>query len=849
MRNTHLFSNWQTATSTEKKELLQNIISSLGADWQMEGEQLLHTPSDKRFAFIPGGWMTQGLSPKKLYELCTKRKNFDFEDSSWLEETVKMRPAKQVWVYPFLISLEYEKREINAQSPFGFSLPSESELEWVFSNGGQTSFVAENIQKGKKKKAFAFAEPFGIKNLEAVEAQCLDDWHSTLHDKPADSLPWGTGRGVAKDVHISWQDEEEEIIAWHVAYRADCSGSRDHFDVVRLDELFAEKEKEPETESDDFIGEILKNGKAKDKKALIGMLDLLSYTPAEDTPAILEAILSNLETDPKLKPKLLKGTTKIVCGALTEERIMKNSPFSPARELLAEVVDKNLSVLLPLLEISNTVVTKSSVADILSVSSQPEVFDAYLELYKVEKHATVLDSLHIASAFYAKKNAKDKLLFELFDNPKDKSEEYFKVLLQNIKNKADFEQLITPMRNGEVGSNYTFWFISLLLTCDIDKETLGLELAKLSIKLLRKIDNPDRHWCSVYPILEIIDKAFPLVFPKFTVQQSENIQAQKQPCFLFYDDFTEIQKEMLEIVCQAMEISRNNAWHWQRMNDSGIPGTEEGIKIMMGTSLSVYAQKVTYNGMEMPAFYAVATIMYEKKWGEYKQVLNQFLSQFDLETLIAMKFTSLHIYIDSDIRSAIIEKIHEDRPKAANFFKNRLEAAISSGEELPFISFSVLAFWEDHDLRLWLLEHCNKEYEINDYIVDNTYYSIEEATVYQNVTELGGLLIDVLRTKKMEPYVDQFLIRNFANIIIPQTDQKLVMGMLAIQQFCGNNILIEKLETGKSNFAGSEKSKDYTAEEMKPLYNAIPQEYFGDDKKLAFEKLWQIFTEDEDFKL
>lgn len=846
MNTKFLFSNWQTASSDDKTALLETILSHIGNNWKIDKGQLIHQPSGKQFAFIPGGWMTQGLSALKLYNLCIARNSINFEESSWPEDIEQLRPAKQVWVYPFLVSVEYENKKRETESEYGFSLPTESELEWLFSYGGQTDFVAEKIGPKKKKKKVGFDvkfdRPFTIENLENVSAQCIDDWHDTLHEKPDNSLPWGTGRAVAKDIHTLWQDIEEEVLSWHVSVRGGSSGERDHFDIIRLNELFPEIDNKPESESADFITDILENGKAGEKKALIGMCDLMSYTPADDTPAVLEKIFINLETDPKQKPKLLKVAAKIVCGPKLEERLTPQSPFTPARKELITIVDKYSSVLLQMLDISNTPATKASVAEILSVSSNSDVFDAYLNLYKEEKHATVLEALHISSAFYSKNNNIERLLFEEYENPKDKTPEYFKFIASSIVKGTDYEAFIQAIKEaGKIKEQHIPISVSLLSATGVEQEKLGHDLALLSYDLAKEIKKPENKQMQLYPLYELCEKAIHLAFQKETGKVEDNT-----PWLLLPENISQLQKEAFRAFKSFINYSQQS-YRLQWLTDLRLPYAEFSWDILIGESDSVMGHEVIYNNTKMPIYWA----LYEIGKLDDKDVLSDFLSNLDNKEILDL-YSQEKTYDDGlsiPYKSACADLIGSKYNEHKDAFKNHVtpqfnEYFSSKGERLKLydikehlLNLTAYLIKDDKQLQSWFLEPLSIN-ELNQLDMDfgdtKPISFFSESMIAEKLKSFEDLCSTLILEKYNSAYMN-YGSYFFRYCFTPQSDLKYVMGLLAAEMVTYNYEVIGKLRS----------DDDYSH-----FYDAIPEEYFDDEtKKIAFEKLWRVFTENKNFKV
>lgn len=870
MNDNYLFTNWQTTDSEAKALLLNEIINHLGNDWEIDGEQLLHTPSEKRFAFIPGGWMVQGLSVQKLLNLFSIYRYYDFESSTWNDEIIKMRPSKQVWVYPFLISVDSEINDEEAiKKTSQFSLPSETEIEWIFSNGGELDFVAEDINR-KKKTSFKFIQPFGIPDIQYKQIQCIDDWHETLHDKPSDSLPWGTGKETTKYAHLEWQDEEE-ILGWHVACRHN-EEAVDVFDVVRLNDLFPEKETAPSIDNTSFISEIIENSKATQKTALLNTIMALGITPANDTEEVINEVFNHFDKQPKFQSKLLEAFAIVLINGNIEKRL------NTTTNKFAQIIEKHIDTFTSLIKVEAPKKLKLVIIDILSYLNSPCVFESLSKLYKTEKNKEVLYNLNLAAALYIKRKGEQQLLFEHIENKKDKPKEYIKTLFKNIAYGADPEEIIATIKGGEIEDAHLPWFINLLKTAECsDEKKLAFQLLDLCQYCMGTSPNQGT-------ITQIIKVAFPLVFPETNTMLSKK-------------ELNDVQKTFLsQIIPMDKYIDK---WEVQRevFRKGGIYDSLFGKKVQLGISNSIYEKLVDFKGTKTTLY--TATLTFEDRYRKEYQKEEEFQYRYiNGDTFFFTELADLYSQLEFDeiIKAFILHKtggkkgiqyewpesmqiiMYRDKQQFVEYLKPLCEDIFnkkdtSDGyifnnaelheEELndpdwynfkrrsKILAMMVMLLEGDTDLQKWFFNNISlANFDCFSETPKNEIQKVSSEIIYDFINKRGEKIVSELQKDREQNRILSSP-QEFIEYITPDTDPRIVAGILAFELWNNSLYLYDRINHDKS---------------LNKFKNLIPENYFEEsfcgkyskeynylseyiDVPKSFEKLWRAFLGDNSFKI
>lgn len=846
MDNTYLFSNWETANSEGKSTVLKNILTYLGAEWEVDKESFIHKPTNKRFAFIPGGWMRMGMSPTDLFHAASTRQNQDYTEWYWNESVAQMRPSVPVYVFPFLMTVHnIENDEPEKNTPF--DILSEAEFEWVVSSGKQTDWIAldpkETVSPKNKWKLVAdkTIEPFGIQDILDIDGiACADDWHDSHINRPLNSLPWGNGLNTGKEVHTCWQDDDEEIIAWHIAYRIQGVGCST-YNVVRLNNLFSEIPEQPERPIDlSIFKSTLETDNPKDKKTVLGTLSILAHSPAEDIFPLFDLMLKNIHTDEKITPKLLQILADIAVSDSIQERLLENNPFSRFRKQLTTIVDSNLDILLPLLQHKKKAI-KLAAVDLLSVSSEMKAYNAIVEQYKLEKNKEVLEAFNIAVAFFIKKNNQGTLLHEVVEGKK--IPEYSPVLMKSISDKPDIENIIAYLKSGAIAPLHFQICAELLKSSDQDKETIAVELAQISIKQKEKERG------------QLQKIAFDIIFPDCSAMEKGTKRQTLKSWLLLPEELSDNQKKVLKVLVQTKS---QLGIHPQRAQKhflySRVAQTLEGRKIQIGESDAVYAQTIEYNNTSMPLLIALHDIV-DRDYKTAKEKYLNLISQFDIITLYELENEAPKVIHDIyfkdcwKVRWGFLEhKIPKDETLLEEYLKPKQEEYFSKEREYDkengtLVLSAYFLYKNNPSKRHWLLEQLNPDelqtlFSFEDYAIR----AFSDHDIRMKTEQFGNKLIQDYREKgnrlRIPEYDYKYSHIIFSKYVTPNTDEKLVSGLLAIEKVNINHQLYQSIK------------KDGELSHFRKL---IPEEYnktkTNKDKIAVFEKLWRVFLDDESFAI
>jgi hypothetical protein len=612
---------WRSLDGVERRGKLLALCDHLGNEWLLEGEQLRHGPTDALFSFVPGGWMRMGLSPAELLELCLSRSSQSYSESSWEEELGCLRPSVPVHVSPFLLCCSPRREEPSFQFSAPFSLISEAELEWVLRDAGSSVFVGlpkdrPVTPKTRRQMVAALVSPFGLPEPWERGLQCEDGWHPNHVGQPADGLPWGHDRGVGKDIHTSWRDEDEEILAWHASYRNQTSGRRDHHAVLRLSTVASGSQPpvgDQETRSR-FAAAL--SGGAQEKKAVVAALRFLSLFPGEDSAPVVSWVLENLPKDGKLLASCLVEVARIFTGPTIEERLTGGSPFGLARKGLAEVVDSHLDRLLPLLGHDDKKV-RLAAADILSVGTAASILSTLLAHGRKETDKKVLDGLRFAMAMWLRSAGADASQVESIPLPK--APEYYPLLMRAIVANVDSELLLSAVTQATTSPIHLDWFVALLSTGSSDRDRVAIRLAELSLLIPKK----ER---------EAIHKvALDMLFPSFAGQGARPKVRETMKCWLLLpEELSPAQKAVLSILVEdGSNLGLQSQQAGAYFNARRLPQRLEGRRIILGRSQSPFAAEVTYKSLKMPLLCAWQDIAFYGEESSIADAIEPMLEPFE----------------------------------------------------------------------------------------------------------------------------------------------------------------------------------------------------------------------------
>ena len=294
---------------------LDAVAKHLGAGWAADGDALLHKKSGVRFAYVPGGWLRMGFSLDDIYEACCARSRAVTDESDWCggDEISRARPPHVVKVIPFVTAIEKQPRDNKALAEFRH--PSEAELEWIYRRGGAGRWAGvldDKSFRGRKRWHVTGDMPFGI-NIDYDEHEiCEDAWHGSYMGAPANSKPWGKGNQVYRALHTMWQDDDEEMLSIHAAYRP--PGKQDGPAKTFRPTLALQKYSKGKAKGkapDAIEAERLLNGLRKNDKASRSALAVIASAPADDVRVVVDYLLANLPDDTKVLRKSLELLTAL----------------------------------------------------------------------------------------------------------------------------------------------------------------------------------------------------------------------------------------------------------------------------------------------------------------------------------------------------------------------------------------------------------------------------------------------------------------------------------------------------------------------------------------------------------
>ena len=277
---------WDAGALELDAEQVAKLASALGTDWEADGGVLVR--GGVRFAVVPGGWLRMGFSPDDVLALCGARKRSPVgDDCTWAESIAAARPTRWARVNPLAVAIDPEH-----EPAAGERLPTEAELEWILSECGRCRFVGvdgEVTAKNRWKVIETARAPFGLEGVFDGPQVSSDRWP----DGPR------RGRPITREVHTAWQDDDEELIALHVAHRSAGVGvERAVFDLAAV----VGEPPAGEPTSDDCAAVLTETRGAKGKPGKLAgyAMELLAASPGDDLVLLVEDVAQNLE--PSAKP-------------------------------------------------------------------------------------------------------------------------------------------------------------------------------------------------------------------------------------------------------------------------------------------------------------------------------------------------------------------------------------------------------------------------------------------------------------------------------------------------------------------------------------------------------------------
>lgn len=627
---------YQQLSHSEKIDFLHSLAKQLGPDWTIDKDYLSYQPTQELFAFIPGGQMTMGFSIDSLFTLCKARgEKYKDDEWSWAPNIQAGRPATDIVVYPFLIALVHEN-DTDMQTPF--HLPSEAEMEWLLRNAGQVYFPglkADQIvtKSNRTKLVCNLQEHFGLEELvddiDTVGQQCEDSRHETYHQRPVDSLPWGHDQMVKRIVHTTWQDDAEEIIAWHAADRQfDMHGRRRK--TLRLPHLPTLKPEVSIPKDYGFFIDAIESGKGVDYEAAWATLQLLSYAPGKDMHGILIYILKKqLIPNSKNTLTILQWLFTLGYGHTPEQLFKNQDAYSEDRHVIRELISTEIDQFIPFLSDKKAEV-RSQAALILSMAaSESGKARTLLESqFNLEKKVEVKETLLISMALLTRKPLNPDLL------EKSKIPDAIHELINTITGKADKQKIVLLIKNSDT-LPYFDWFIHLLSSGEqqsAENNQAALELA--SHALITK-SRDIRLTCLRVSLSLLFEKKSSLLLP---------------------EQISEPQKKLIELLTPEQDFKPGLALNGL-LKEYQIPDDRLAREVILGrSSNSIFAKYVEYSGRSMPLLCALDHAYCEHK----RQGLKEFINSFSLIDIVQIRhqiYNYMTISMGVDIFEDLLENI------------------------------------------------------------------------------------------------------------------------------------------------------------------------------------------------
>ncbi|GEM_PF-5774301 len=278
--------------------------------WTVDGDHL-RSPEGVAYAYVPGGWLLQGLSADEVLGACLARKTAP--SAEWTRDIAAARPVRSVPVAPFLVSVYAHDTG---------RLPTEAELEWVLRNAGRASWVGTDsllTTRNRTRLVGRLEAPFALEQL--FDESQLSAEGSTRHP------------------HTAWQDDDEEVLGLHAAIAGGSPVDAVRRDVRRLDRP-APAGPPPEVSGAALAAAL--SGTKAEQKAALRALDIVAHAPADDLLPALTALLSGLASQ---KPRDLAARLRLLGDVLVGPgaTCLTDDPWRSARSELAAALSPLLS--------------------------------------------------------------------------------------------------------------------------------------------------------------------------------------------------------------------------------------------------------------------------------------------------------------------------------------------------------------------------------------------------------------------------------------------------------------------------------------------------------------------------
>ncbi|MFL7790741.1 MAG: hypothetical protein AB8I69_01255 [Anaerolineae bacterium] len=452
--------------------------------------------------------------------------------------------------------------------------------------------TAQNRQKLLEKLKL----PFGLSQLAAKRHLVADAWHDTFTGAPTVAEPWGDGAQVVRHVHMAWQDDDEELICLHAAYReqrpSGDGGLR--WLVMGLGGIFSWTPTDApplETEADTILT-ALASGKKIDLKAARSALALLATAPGPDLVPLVEAIIADLPTTKKDLFWRLEWLGELAFGPGAEVIAGK---LNTDGEQLRELLRARLAIFVPFLTHDEEDV-RSAAAMILAVADPKnlEIRDALARQFDIETDGGVAASILLS--------------WQLLEAPRI-------VEIPQDTPAAEYLSLIAPIVRGMLGHidpdgllraievgvlPGMSWFEGDLAYPAI--QIMGqlpaaqrCDLALRIIEIGKRLRGMDYHYLS--------DLAAGLMFISYLdVSRGDAAKTYLRYRLLRRRELDKDQRRFIE-ECRARYKDLPVRWHRYR-----IPASTRGQAILLGDDSDPFAEQVMLDGEQMMLFDALLQI-------------------------------------------------------------------------------------------------------------------------------------------------------------------------------------------------------------------------------------------------
>jgi hypothetical protein len=452
--------------------------------------------------------------------------------------------------------------------------------------------TAQNRQKLLEK----LEPPFGLGQLVSRHHLVADAWHDTLSGAPTSAEPWGEGAQVVRHVHVDWQDDDEELICLHAAYR-EQRPSRDgglRWLVMGLDGILPWTPTEsppPETEADTILI-ALASGKKIDLKAARSALALLATAPGPDLVPLVEAIIADLPTTKKDLLWRLEWLGELAFGPDAE---VITGELNADGEQLRELLRARLAIFVPFLT-HDEVEIRSAAAMILAVADPKnlEIRDTLARQFDIETDGGVAASILLSWQLLEA----PRIVEVPRDTPAAEHLSLIAPIIHGMLGHIDPDGLLRAIEVGVLPG--MSWFEGDLAYPAIQimgqlPTTQRCDLALRIIEIGKRLRGMDYHYLS--------DLAAGLMFTSYLdVSRGDTAKTYLRYRLLRRRELGKDQRRFIE-ECRDRYQDLPVRWHRYR-----IPASTRGQAILLGDDSDPFAEQVMLDSEQMTLFDALLQI-------------------------------------------------------------------------------------------------------------------------------------------------------------------------------------------------------------------------------------------------